>query len=696
MPDLSISPQEQLMLELTNRARLDPAGEAARLNISLNDGLAAGTLSSTPMAPLAFNTALNGSAAGHSAWMVDTDVFSSTGSGGSSALSRMKAAGYTFKGSWSAGENISWHSVTPTRDLTQAIYDQHASLFLNATQRTTMLGNYREIGIGQEIGSFTLNGTTQTASMITQDYARTSRAAYITGVAYNDLDHDRFYDVGEQRAGVVVDWLGNAGGAVSTASAGGYAVKIPLGLTGPSVVAVTVGSTVINATIEMTGTNVKLDILDGHVLASSASLTLGANGSDAFLLGVASTGLTGNAAANVLTGNAGNNALKGAGGDDVLIGGKGADVLTGGSGADVLTGGSGADIFIFGKESATDTVVDPEAGDRFDVSAWGLTTGQLKLTFDTGRQMFLAQGNDPDEKIWLAQEVTAGQFLGIENRENPTQAPLGKQVLTVDFGGVTLQTYTYRPPGEINGVMLCFHGSSRNAEGARDAAVQMANKYGLYIVSPLFDTTNFTNSEYQLGGLVENGVLLPQASWTVSLTDDIARWGHAQVGSDPSDETIAYGHSAGGQFASRIAAFGPDIFDKIIVTNPSTHVRANFEEDVPYGFDGYFSSADELAMVREYLADPITIYLGSEDCDPNAPDLATGSAAMRQGDDRLERGIFVYNEARQLAAERGWEFHWELVIADGVGHSSYDMFNAPEFQQAFDGRYLGSMTDLFV
>jgi hypothetical protein len=77
--------------------------------------------------------------------------------------------------------------------------------------------------------------------------------------------------------------------------------------------------------------------------------------------------------------------------------------------------------------------------------------------------------------------------------------------------------------------------------------------------------------------------------------------------------------------------------------------------------------AQEEAMLKDYLADPVTIYLGGDDNDPNDPELSRSAAAMRQGDDRLERGQFVYNEAEQLAASKGWDFNWELVIADDVG-----------------------------
>ncbi len=266
---------------------------------------------------------------------------------------------------------------------------------------------------------------------------------------------------------------------------------------------------------------------------------------------------------------------------------------------------------------------------------------------------------------------------------NVTAAPLGKQTQTVNFDGTSLETFTYRPSGEINGVLLAFHGNTRNADAARSTAIATADKYGLYLVAPEFDAARFSNSEYQFGGIVENGRLMPQSEWEVNLVDDIAAWAHAKVGNDPNDETILFGHSAGAQFVSRVAAYGPDAtFDKMIIANPSTHVRASLIENIPYGFDGYMSSAEEEAYLKDYLADPITIYLGSEDDNPNDSDLARHEEAMRQGDDRLERGLNTYYEARAFAEARDWEFYWELVIADDVGHTYGGMLRATEFQDA--------------
>ncbi len=366
--------QEQLMLELVNRARLDPAGEAKMFGIDLNKGLGKGTIKATPKQPLAMNMDLLEAARAHSAWMLDKDVFSHTGVGGSSAGDRMADAGYVFTGNWAWGENIAWQGTTGSLNLTSYIVDQHKALFKSPGHRENILdGDFREIGVGQIQGDF----KGYNASMVSQEYAASGNAMrFVTGVMYDDKDGNDFYSVGEGKGGIAVS-LG--GTTTASMSAGGYQVKAPTGL-----VTVTFDGDIVFKVDTKQG-NAKVDLVDGSTLESSASLTIVDGIQHARLLGIAKTNLTGGNDDDRLDGNAGKNKMWGNGGDDTLNGGRGRDKLfgdngddklvgnggkdklLGGAGDDILKGGNGRDTFVFKQDVGDDRVLGFKTGkDRLD------------------------------------------------------------------------------------------------------------------------------------------------------------------------------------------------------------------------------------------------------------------------------------------------------------------------------------------
>lgn len=213
---------EQLMLELVNRARSNPSAEAARLGIGLNDGLAPGTIDTQPKPPLALHPALIAAARAHTSWMLANDVFSHTGTGGSSSHDRMVAAGFDFSGFWSSGENIALGQTSNTPKLTAQTIARHESLFRSAVHRVNICGTVtNRIGLGISIGEF----EGWNAVMVTQDFASsgTYPETLVTGVVYEDKDGDGFYDPGEGIPDVVVKPEGGDWQAKSSSS-GGYAV----------------------------------------------------------------------------------------------------------------------------------------------------------------------------------------------------------------------------------------------------------------------------------------------------------------------------------------------------------------------------------------------------------------------------------------------------------------------------------------
>lgn len=307
------NPYEQFILELIN-------AERAKAGVQ----------------PLAFDGDLNEAAETHSRWMLDADKFSHTGSSGSNAGQRMMAAGYKFSGSSAWAENIGWTSTRAPAGLQDEAALIHSNLMNSTGHRTNLLnGSYREIGIGLETGDF----QGWNAAMVTQNFARTATNPFLTGVAFDDKDGDRAYDVGEGLAGVTVTVTNGATGQVSTTTtgaAGGYDLELAAGSYRVTFSAPGLRDTTSTAVI---GTNnVKLDWID-PVADGAGSPPLAKDGTSW------ADRLVGTSSDDVLSGLDGNDVLSGHGGNDVLDGGAGNDSLDGGTGADVMHGGLGNDVF---------------------------------------------------------------------------------------------------------------------------------------------------------------------------------------------------------------------------------------------------------------------------------------------------------------------------------------------------------------
>lgn len=376
---MTLSAAEQFLLELINRARLDPASEAARNGIDLNAGLAAGTISTGAKQVLVANALLEQAAVLHTGFMIDADIFSHTGAGGSDPGDRILDQGYD----WSTfGENIALVGSTAAVTVEGSVAELYKNLFLSEEHRVnTMNRAFAEVGLGAEVGRFTQGAGTFNAVLLTEDFATRSPSHFLTGVAYQDGNADRFYGMGEGLAGVVFQ-VGVA--SASTEAAGGYGLSAGNGLS----VAVTghLGALDFSLTVDMRAGNVKLDLVSGTTFFASGSVILGTGIDDLVLLGVARLDGTGNAAGNHLTGNRGANVLTGLGGADVLLGGGGADRLSGGRGNDRLTGGAGGDTFVFGPLDRVDRVTD------FNRAGGDI----LRL----------------DDALWAGQSLTAAQVVG--------------------------------------------------------------------------------------------------------------------------------------------------------------------------------------------------------------------------------------------------------------------------------------------
>ncbi len=301
--DITIDPSagEQELLEHINRMRLNPADELeiifrstdpndpgyfvsddADINSAMNyfhvnkSVLLSQWSSLSAAAPLAWSDGLYAGANAHNERMVLQDqqshqlpADSSLGlAAEASLLPRLVAAGYTWTGSISVGENVFAFA--------SSLFQSHAAFAIDwgftstgiqnppGHRNNIMNSSFKEAGISviEEYNSSTSVGE----YVVTHDFG--SRGNYgnprALGVVYTDNDGDGRYDAGEGAAGVTIEISdGSATYTTTTMTAGGYQVQVPPGaynvtasgggLPGPvSMGSITVGSANVKLDLETT------------------------------------------------------------------------------------------------------------------------------------------------------------------------------------------------------------------------------------------------------------------------------------------------------------------------------------------------------------------------------------------------------------------------------------------------------------
>ena len=253
---------------------------------------------------------------------------------------------------------------------------------------------------------------------------------------------------------------------------------------------------------------------------------------------------------------------------------------------------------------------------------------------------------------------------------------------SMEVNGIKLSVFTFHPNNcSARGLVFTFHGQKRNADKYRDHAQQFAERFCLIVYAPKFDLDRFKSWRYQRGGIVHKGKVQPQSKWTTSLIQPLIDWARRREGMAHKPYFL-YGHSAGGQFLSRIAAYTP-IKDaqRFVIANPSSHVWPSLNEDAPYGMGGLYSKDNANDQLRNYLKQPITIFLGLDDT--GSQSLSGKKAAMRQGEHRFARGKNAFAVGEAMGHQNAWPFNWTIIKVPGAGHSSREMLNSPQARTAF-------------
>lgn len=261
---------------------------------------------------------------------------------------------------------------------------------------------------------------------------------------------------------------------------------------------------------------------------------------------------------------------------------------------------------------------------------------------------------------------------------------VGSGRIEVDTCRGLLEVFTYKPAGYRNGplVVVC-HGVLRNAEEYRDHARSLADRFGAIVAAPLFPLSQFSIEQYQKGGLKIDGRVQPLESCTWFALPDVV----AEIRRREGQSELPYyflGHSGGAQFLVRLAGYLQTDVKRIVVANPGTYLLPSREAPYPYGFGELPDELSSDEMLRRYLAQPLTVYLGDADRERDEH-LDKLPWAEQQGPTRYERGQRAFLQAQQLAEAKGWRFGWRLLVVPGVGHDHQAMFDHELCEQALFG-----------
>lgn len=257
-----LSAEEQLIVELVNRARMDPNAEVNRLNDDLSEDSSPNSVQALAVVPT-----LSNAAEAHSEDMDDRNFFSHTDPDGGLPWDRAEDAGHENR---FVGENIGWIGSSSTNFDEQARAEaHHANLWNSDGHQENLLGNqWSEIGLGYDYGDHRgLDGST----FVTELFSDTGET-YLTGVVLEDGDGDEFYDIGEGQGDVQITAIDDNENVFTTSTwdSGGYTLELPTGnyrvvfeggdLDQPFETNVSIGNE-----------NVKLDVFDAPSLTLSAA-----------------------------------------------------------------------------------------------------------------------------------------------------------------------------------------------------------------------------------------------------------------------------------------------------------------------------------------------------------------------------------------------------------------------------------------
>ncbi len=238
---------------------------------------------------------------------------------------------------------------------------------------------------------------------------------------------------------------------------------------------------------------------------------------------------------------------------------------------------------------------------------------------------------------------------------------------------VPVRMYVPVVHNETTPIVIVMHGASRDAPRYYADWKAHAAARGFIVVVPYLSKSDFPGSaSYNLGNVFDpvTGEQRDKEQWTFSLIEPLFDEVVRRTGGSQHDYVL-YGHSAGSQFVHRFLYYVPEArASTFIAANAGWYTMPDFSVEYPYGLKASGISEDDLPRI---FSQPLMLLQGRADTDANADNLRKTPEAIRQGPNRLTRGLKMYRDAKASAETLGASFNWQVFVIKGADHDNAKM-----------------------
>lgn len=223
-------------------------------------------------------------------------------------------------------------------------------------------------------------------------------------------------------------------------------------------------------------------------------------------------------------------------------------------------------------------------------------------------------------------------------------------------------------------ILVAVHGISHRAKEKARAFRDMAERYGIVVLAPLFSRQSFP--AYQRLGVTQKKVpLFPDQILNV-IIDEVGLKTGART-----ERVYLFGYSAGGQFVHRYAMLHPEKVHAVAMGAPGWYTSPEPKAPFPLGLHIKPGMRQLRLEPKKFLRIPMAVFVGEHDDQRDESLKQSSRIDAQQGLTRIERAQRWTDTMRATAKSYGYNTTYEYKILKNCGHSFDDCVKQGELAQ---------------